>query len=107
MKVQHHRGPDKSRISILTPHTLLIHVVSTLSPCLKHHNCVLEALIPGSSNLVCGTEDGLWETLALQLALTFEIQLSDPPMLRQNYVQVIDPVIIIRSYQQAKTLCSK
>lgn len=68
---------------------------------------MLEALIPGSSNLVCGSEDGLWEILALQLALTFEIQLSDPPMLRQNHVQVIDPVIIIQSYQQAKTLCSE
>lgn len=93
-KVRHHRGPDNSRISIFTLPPL-IHVVSTLFPGLNHHNFVLEVLIPGSSNLVCGSEDGLWETLALRLALTFEIQLSEPPMLRQNHVQVIDPVIII------------
>lgn len=64
-KARHHRGPDNSRISIFTLPPL-IHVVSTLSPGLIHHNCVLEPLIPGSSDLVCGSEDGLWETLALR-----------------------------------------
>lgn len=94
-KAWHHRGHDSLGIRICIP-PLLASVAFTLSPGLNHHHQGAQILFVVV--MVCG------ETLAMQLAPTFESQLSEPPGLYQNQVQIIYPVTITQSCWQTMTL---